>query len=166
MPPRASHSPRMRSAAARRLTRGFLDAEAGQRRRPGNVPRAEQRRIHDSRLTGVDLQPAREFPADAQAASLRIIEALADISPTLLNKYLNAAKEIADHAVLLPDGFASRPPKRGALDRRMLSADPRVLRAIHERRALPLLPYLTPTIYHRENLASARSRWVRSRKRS
>ena len=30
---------------------------------------------------------------------------LTDISPALLTKYLNAAKDVADHAVLLPDGF-------------------------------------------------------------
>ena len=32
-------------------------------------------------------------------------EALTDISPALLTKYLAAAKDVADHAVLLPDGF-------------------------------------------------------------
>ena len=35
----------------------------------------------------------------------RRAEGLAEMSPTLLNKYLAAAKDLADHAVLLPDGF-------------------------------------------------------------
>src|SRR6476469_1183934 len=62
-------------------------------------------------LTGVDLQPAREFPADGAAGEgfTNAAEALSDISPALFAKYLNAAKAIADHAVLLPDGFRFSP---------------------------------------------------------
>lgn len=58
-------------------------------------------------LTGVDMQPAREFPADGAAGEgfTNAAEALTDISPDLLTKYFNAAREIADHAQLLPDGF-------------------------------------------------------------
>ena len=31
------------------------------------------------------------------------------MSPALLTKYLDAAKKVADHAVLLPDGFRFSP---------------------------------------------------------
>lgn len=58
-------------------------------------------------LTGVaSLDPAREFPADGAAGEgfMNTGNALA-MSPALLGKYLDAAKEIASHAVLLPDGF-------------------------------------------------------------
>jgi len=57
-------------------------------------------------LTGVDLQPTREFPADGAAGEgfLNATDSLA-ISPGLMNKYLDASKMIAAHAVFLPDSF-------------------------------------------------------------
>ena len=57
-------------------------------------------------LTGVDLRPAREFPADGAAGEgfTNTGNALV-MSPALLSKYLDAAKKIAGHAVLLPDGI-------------------------------------------------------------
>ncbi len=64
--------------------------------------------LHD--LTGVDLNPAREFPADSAAGEgfTNTGNALV-MSPALLTKYLDAGKEIARHAVLLPDGFRFSP---------------------------------------------------------
>ncbi len=61
-------------------------------------------------LTGVDLNPAREFPADSAAGEgfTNTGNALV-MSPALLTKYLDAGKEIARHAVLLPDGFRFSP---------------------------------------------------------
>lgn len=92
--------------------RGFLDAEARSRAGdPGFVP---LRRLSNAEydatireLTGIDLRPTREFPADGAAGEgfTNAAEALSDISPALLTKYLNAAKDIAEHIVLLPDGF-------------------------------------------------------------
>ncbi|MDB4671064.1 DUF1592 domain-containing protein [Pirellulaceae bacterium] len=58
-------------------------------------------------LTGVNtLNPAREFPIDGAAGEgfTNVGSALV-MSPVLLTKYLDAAKEIADHAMLLPDGI-------------------------------------------------------------
>lgn len=58
-------------------------------------------------LTGVDtLAPAKEFPVDG-AAGEGFTNAGAGLvmSPGLLTKYLDAAKEVASHAVLLPDGI-------------------------------------------------------------
>lgn len=57
-------------------------------------------------LTGVDLQPGREFPKDGAAGEgfTNAMEALS-MSPALFDKYLNAARKIASHAVLTPDGF-------------------------------------------------------------
>src|SRR3954468_21302060 len=62
-------------------------------------------------LTGVDsLDPAREFPADGAAGEgfTNTGNALV-MSPALVTKYLDAAKEVASHAVLLPDGFRFSP---------------------------------------------------------
>src|SRR5262249_6122810 len=56
--------------------------------------------------TGVDIRPTREFPVDPanQAGFDNSGESLA-MSPALLNKYLAAARSIADHVVLKTDGF-------------------------------------------------------------
>jgi hypothetical protein len=119
MPPKKKPQP---TAAERdRLlawTRAVLDAEARARAGdPGHVP---LRRLSNTEydctirdLTGVDLRPTREFPADGAAGEgfTNAAEALADVSPTLLGKYLGAAKDVADHAVLLPDGFRFSPAK-------------------------------------------------------
>src|SRR5438270_4362745 len=119
MPPKDKPQP---TAEGRKLLvswiRGFLDAEARARAGdPGEVP---LRRLSNAEynatirdLTGVDLQPTREFPADGAAGEgfTNAAEALTDISPILLTKYFAAAKDIAAHAVLLPDGFRFAPTK-------------------------------------------------------
>ena len=58
-------------------------------------------------LTGVQsLDPAREFPVDGAAGEgFTNASGALSISPALVTKYLDAAKEIASHAVLDPDGF-------------------------------------------------------------
>ncbi len=59
-------------------------------------------------LTGVpELDPAREFPVDGAAGEgFTNAGAALVMSPALLDKYLQAAKDVASHAVLLPDGIA------------------------------------------------------------
>ncbi len=62
-------------------------------------------------LTGVEtLDPAREFPADGAAGEgfTNTGNSLV-MSPALVTKYLDAAKEVASHAELLPDGFRFSP---------------------------------------------------------
>ena len=58
-------------------------------------------------LTGVDsLDPAREFPADSAAGEgFMNTGASLVMSPALITKYFDAAREIARHLVLVPDGF-------------------------------------------------------------
>lgn len=74
------------------------------------------RTIHD--LTDVDLRPAKHFPADGAGGEgfLNASEVL-EISPELLAKYFTAAKQVAAHAVLLPDGFRFLRPSRGRIGR-------------------------------------------------
>ena len=58
-------------------------------------------------LTGVEsLDPAREFPVDGAAGEgfVNTGQSLV-ISPSLLTKYLDAAKGVSAHAVLLPEGI-------------------------------------------------------------
>lgn len=61
-------------------------------------------------LTGVDIRPTREFPVDPanEAGFDNSGESLA-MSPALLKKYLAAARHVADHVVLKPDGFVFAP---------------------------------------------------------
>jgi mono/diheme cytochrome c family protein len=70
-------------------------------------------------LTGQDLQPAREFPVDpANPAGFDNSGESLTMSPALLNKYLQAARAVADHMVLTPDGINFAPhPMRVETDR-------------------------------------------------
>ncbi|MCU0880976.1 MAG: DUF1592 domain-containing protein, partial [Pirellulaceae bacterium] len=62
-------------------------------------------------LTGVaELDPAREFPVDsASGEGFTNVGNSLVMSPALLTKYYDAAKEVASHAVLLPDGIRFSP---------------------------------------------------------
>ena len=154
--------------------RGFLDAEAQARAGdPGHVP---LRRLSNAEydytirdLTGVDLQPTREFPADGAAGEgfTNAAEALTDISPALLTKYLNAAKDIADHAVLLPDGFRFSPSKTR---RDWTDEGTAALRQFYSAHVtgdgqLPVQPYLAATVRHRDALLAGKITRMRSRRR-
>src|SRR6266550_6938030 len=66
-------------------------------------------------LTGIEsLDPAKEFPADSASGEgfMNVGNSLV-MSPSLVTKYLDAAKEIASHAVLLPDGLRFSPKSTG-----------------------------------------------------
>lgn len=145
--------------------RAFLDAEARARTGdPGHVP---LRRLSNAEynytvrdLTGVDLQPAREFPADGAAGEgfTNAAEALTDISPALLTKYLNASKDIAEHLVLLPDGFRFSPAKSR---RDWTDEGTAELRAFYAALVPPdgklvVQPYLLATVRHRDALTSGK----------
>jgi mono/diheme cytochrome c family protein len=165
MPPEGKKQP---TADERRLllewTHGFLNDEARARAGdPGFVP---LRRLSNAEysntvrdLTRVGLDPAKEFPADGAAGEgfTNAAEALADMSPTLLNKYLLAAKAIAAHAVLLPDGFrfSTGDARRDWTNECMESI--RQFYAEYTPDAdgrLPLEPYLRATLRYREALTS------------
>ena len=117
MPPKEARQPdRAERDRLRDWTRSFLAAEAG--RRAGDPGRVVLRRLNNAEythtlrdLTGIEaLDPAREFPVDGAAGEgfTNTGNALV-MSPSLLTKYLNAAKGVAAHAVLLPDGFRFSP---------------------------------------------------------
>ena len=61
-------------------------------------------------LTGQNLQITREFPIDpANPAGFDNSAESLTMSPALLNKYLQAAREVSNHMVLLPDRVAFSP---------------------------------------------------------
>ena len=81
---------------------------------PGSVP---ARRLSNAEynysirdLTGVDIQPTRDFPVDPanEAGFDNSAESLAT-SPALVKKYLEAARKVADHLVLTPNGLEFAP---------------------------------------------------------
>lgn len=86
-------------------------------RHAGDPGRVSARRLSNAEydntirdLTGVDLRPTREFPVDPanEAGFDNSAESLA-MSPALVKKYLEAARRVADHLVLKPDGLAFAP---------------------------------------------------------
>src|ERR1051326_3664062 len=70
-------------------------------------------------LTGVDIQPAREFPVDpANTEGFDNSGESLVMSPSLFNKYLQAARQVSEHMVLKPEGFDFAPyPMLAATDR-------------------------------------------------
>lgn len=92
-------------------TKTYLDAEA--RANAGDPGPVMLRRLNNSEyaytlhdLTGIRFDPTREFPVDGAAGEgFTNTGASLVMSPALFSKYLDAGKAIAEHAVLLPDGF-------------------------------------------------------------
>ncbi|HQR09427.1 MAG TPA: DUF1592 domain-containing protein [Gemmatales bacterium] len=147
----------------------FLDHEARFRSGdPGFVP---LRRLSNAEydytirdLTGVDLRPTREFPPDGAAGEgfTNAAEALTDISPALLTKYLNAAKDIADHVVLLPDGFRFSPSKtrRDWTDEGTKRLQQFYVETAPSEGKLPLLPYVSATVRHRDDIRAGKKKLI------
>ncbi len=116
MPPKQATQP---DARARQQVVNWIDAtwKSEARRNDGDPGVVLARRlsnaeydytIHD--LTGVDIRPAREFPVDPanQAGFDNSGESLT-MSSALLTKYLQAARKVADHMYLTPEGFEFAP---------------------------------------------------------
>ncbi|MEO8316163.1 MAG: DUF1587 domain-containing protein, partial [Pseudomonadota bacterium] len=70
-------------------------------------------------LTGVNIRPTKEFPVDPanEAGFDNSGESLA-MSPALVQKYVDAARHVADHLVFTPDGLTFAPyPMTTEVDR-------------------------------------------------
>ena len=166
MPPKGKPQPT--EAQKKQLTdwvHRFLEAEA--KARVGDPGRVPLRRLSNTEydctirdLTGVDLKPTREFPADGAGGEgfTNAAESLSDISPALFSKYMSAAKDIADHAVLLPDGFRFSPSKTR---RDWTDEGTAKLRKFYGGLAaadgkLTVQPYLQATLRHKDLLAAGK----------
>lgn len=164
MPPKGEPQPT--SAQRKRLiewVRRFLDSEA--RARAGDPGRVPLRRLSNAEynntvrdLTGVDLQPASDFPSDGAAGEgfTNAAEALS-MSPGLMSKYISAAREIASHAVLLPDGFRFSESK---MQRDWTNESLASLRMFYRQftrdGSLPLKPYVSALLRHRIDLSTGK----------
>lgn len=117
MPPK--DKPQLSSADQAKLlawVNGALDSAA--RARAGDPGPVVLRRLNNAEftytirdLTGVPtLDPAKEFPVDSASGEgfMNVGNSLV-MSPSLVTKYLDAAKDVAAHAVLLPDGIGWSP---------------------------------------------------------
>lgn len=109
MPPKQAKQP---DAQARQQVVDWIGAvlKAEARKNAGDPGVVLARRLSNAEynysirdLTGVDLRPAREFPIDpANLAGFDNSGESLSMSPALLNKYLQAAREVANHMVLKP----------------------------------------------------------------
>ena len=107
-------------------------------------------------LTGVDIRPTREFPVDPanQAGFDNSGESLV-MSPGLLKKYLAAARQVADHLVLKPEGFAFAPhPVVADTDRDKYCVQ-RIL-DFYKRHTVDLADYFLAAWKHRHRVALGR----------
>ena len=117
MPPKEKPQP---SAAEREKLLAWVNAalDAAAEARAGDPGPVVLRRLNNAEytytirdLTGVaSLDPAKEFPVDSASGEgfMNVGNSLV-MSPSLVTKYLDAAKDIAGHAVLLPDGVRFSP---------------------------------------------------------
>lgn len=117
MPPADAEQPSAEELATlEEWVRDLLALKAGER--AGDPGRVILRRLSNAEytntlrdLTGIaSLEPAREFPADGAAGEgFTNTGAALVMSPELVDKYFRAAKDVASHAVLLPEGFRFSP---------------------------------------------------------
>ncbi|MBM3725782.1 MAG: DUF1592 domain-containing protein [Acidobacteria bacterium] len=116
MPPKGAPQP---APAERRAVTGWFHAVRTHetRRNAGDPGVVLARRLSNSEynytirdLTGADIRPAREFPADpANTAGFDNSGETLAMSPTLLKKYVAAAREVASHLYLKEKGFGFAP---------------------------------------------------------
>jgi hypothetical protein len=182
MPPEGS--PQLSTEQKQTLQRwlnDYLHAEA--RANAGDPGPVALRRLNNAEytytirdLTGVPLDPAREFPVDGAAGEGFTNTGIAlAMSPALAEKYFAAARKVAEHAVLLPDGvaFSHRTTQRDWTNERLFEiqeiyrrhtsgnqdvgvldrwAAPNPLAATDEDGRVSLAPYFHALLRHRETL--------------
>ncbi|MCP4194814.1 MAG: DUF1592 domain-containing protein [Planctomycetaceae bacterium] len=116
MPPEAAEQPSIdESNAVTEAVENILLVEAiRQAGDPGVVlPRRLSNTEYDRAirdLTGVDIRPTRNFPADpAGGEGFNNTGEVLGTSPNLVKKYLTASQRVADHLVLKPSGISFAP---------------------------------------------------------
>lgn len=166
MPPAdAPQPPAAESAALTTAIRSILTTEA--RRRAGDPGLVPARRLSHSEydrsirdLTGIDIRPTRDFPADPAAGEGfdNTGEALS-IGPGLVRKYLAAAQFTADHLVLHTTGLRFAPfAVTSGNERRKLTEQ--ALIDFYRRHDVQLEDYVTAVWHYHSRPQSARGQSV------
>lgn len=167
MPPKSADQPSNEQRMRLRAWVGrYLDAEA--HASAGDPGPVVLRRLNNAQytytvrdLTGTDLQPAREFPTDGAAGEgFTNAGGALVMSPSLLTKYLDAGKEIAAHAVLLPEGlrFSAGTTRRDWSDEIIEQIKRLYAQFADGEGRLLLDKYLAAVLDEREALASGRKK--------
>ena len=164
MPPK--ESPQLKKSEREQLLGWIASAlEAEAAARSGDPGPVTLRRLSNTEydnairdLTGVDLRPtqSREFPVDSVGGEgfANVGDAM-PVTPELVQRYHQAARDVASRAVLLPKGFRFSPsPDRPTWAKESLES----IRSFHDRYAgpngePPLAPHLAATLKHRERIA-------------
>ncbi len=103
---------KQRASVVKYLDKTLFDIDCDLVRDPGRVTirrlnRAEYNNtIRD--LLGVDFQPAKNFPSDDVGEGFDNIGDVLSVSPLLIEKYLDAAEQVAGKAIVSTDPFISR----------------------------------------------------------
>ena len=164
MPPKDAPQP---SEAEREQLLGWISAalDAESASRAGDPGQVTLRRLSNTEydnavrdLTGVDMRPtqAREFPVDSVGGEgfANVGEAM-PVTPELVERYHQTARDIAARVVLLPSGFRFS-PSTDRPDWTEETLEP--LRTFHARHAgpngePPLAAHLAATLKHRDRLS-------------
>lgn len=182
MPPADSEQPsNEQKEQLRNWVQRYIDAET--RARAGDPGLVPLRRLSNAEytytlrdLTGVSLDPADEFPVDGAAGEgFTNTGSGQGMSPALVTKYLDAAKDVASHVVLLPDGirfstFTTRRDQTDELVRRIqdfyrrftekgtreLVELPGFQYEMNPEGLLPVEKYLAATLEERDAIATGR----------
>lgn len=121
-------------------------------------------------LTGIDIRPTQDFPADPAAGEGfdNTGEALT-ISPSLLKKYLGAAEHVADHLVLMTDGVEFAPFPVTSYNERKKFTEGAVI-DFYRKHDVKLLDYLDAAWRYRYRAAADRETsietWAKARELS
>lgn len=110
-------------------------------------------------LTGVDIRPTREFPADpAGGEGFDNTGEVLAMSPGFLSKLLGASEHVADHLVLTPDGISFAPfPVTSYADRKKLTEQ--AIIDFYEAHDVTLLDYLE-AVWRRETPDGLSSKYL------
>ena len=103
---------KQRQAVVGYLDKTLFDIDCDLVRDPGRVTiRRLNRAEYDNTirdLLGVDFHPAKNFPSDDVGEGFDNIGDVLSVSPLLIEKYLDAAEQVAHKAIVPVDPFASR----------------------------------------------------------
>jgi len=108
-------------------------------------------------LTGVNIRPTRDFPPDpAGGEGFDNTGETLSMSPNLLNKYLGAAQEVANHMILRTDGIAFVPHQTISYNERKKYAESAIIE-FYRQRQVDISAYVDAAWRYRDRRDNQRS---------